>query len=771
MAKYSTTIDIMEDGATYNVILNRWTATFNISTNSSLFYGQVITIAKDGSTIGTVSLDNLGQAVYEAHETGVYTFTLTYQGTPYIQTSTISTEADTTIAVNLNPWTATLSLYTSESSFVGDTVTVTKGGVTVGTAIVGNDGYAYYLAHEAGTYVMTLTHSEKEDYSIELTATTDGGTYSDSITRFASDITLTTTSTEFYSHEITVQYTPVGGTAIVYPATQFDATGSVVYDVHKAGSYRFTVTYVPGSGAATEVYDECVIQIADSGESKSGTINRLTFVMNVSTASTEFTGETLTVYKDNVQIDTLTLPATVDTSVVYTVHHKGTYKFALTYQSTEYSDSVVVNDSGTKNLNISLIIFKIFAVHYSENDSDPDSCTYPEGYDNYGWTPFSMNLSTGVPNYGSWNPSGDNADLVKFIFPRSCMLKYDGTVDYYLNENDETKKEDGTASDVANTSYGGNAMMEWGQDGIIYWKILPDSDNKGWTFIVSNAQKDKDGNPDPDMRPWNHYDCNGNVAAHWYTAKYFGSNINNKVRSISGQSNYVNEDDAAETTKCRANNLTSDIIWDKEVYADWMFIALMCVLLGKSLNTQAKFGYGRCKSSNTSAIGQGTMNGKGMFYGVSNQTSGVKVFGMENYLWGNLCRRIRGLINVSGTVKVKMTHGTQDGTTVSDYNQTGSGYLTVGSIGGTSGGYTSGGGYISAMNITKYGLTPKTISGSDSTYYTDKGFFNNIQTDIAFVCGDWNLAFSIGAFCCYMGNVASFADTSHGAALSCKPLA
>lgn len=451
--------------------------------------------------------------------------------------------------------------------------------------------------------------------------------------------------------------------------------------------------------------------------------------------------------------------ATIAGNVVTATQTTGTATITATIsETTNYASA-----STTISVTASFILLKIFAVHYSENNSDPNSCTYPEGYTNSGWTPFSMNLSTGVPNYGSWNPSGDNADLVKFIFPRSCMLKYDGTVDYYLNENDETKKEDGTASDVANTSYGGNAMMEWGQDGIIYWKILPDSDNKGWTFIVSNAQKDKDGKDDPDMRPWNHYDCNGNVAAHWYTAKYFGSNISSKIRSISGQSNYVNDNDANETTKCRANNTTSNVIWDKEVYADWMFIALMCVLLGKSLNTQAKFGYGRCNSS--SAIGQGTMNGKGMFYGVSDQTSGVKVFGMENILGGNLWRRIRGLINVSGTVKVKMTHGTQDGTTVSDYNQTGSGYLTVGSIGGTSGGY------ISAMNITKYGLTPKTMSGSDSTYYTDGGWFMNNVTNVGRVGGGCDNALLVGAFSCALYGTASDTSPDIGAALSCKPLA
>lgn len=47
------------------------------------------------------------------------------------------------------------------------------------------------------------------------------------------------------------------------------------------------------------------------------------------------------------------------------------------------------------------------------------------------------------------------------IMPRPCMLKFDGKVDYYLNPDDYTLKEDGSPSDVSNTSYDGNAMMEF----------------------------------------------------------------------------------------------------------------------------------------------------------------------------------------------------------------------------------------------------------------------------------------------------------------------
>lgn len=398
-----------------------------------------------------------------------------------------------------------------------------------------------------------------------------------------------------------------------------------------------------------------------------------------------------------------------------------------------------------------------FAFHYSENDSSPASVTYPAGYDNSDYTDtFYVNLSTGVPHYGDWDKTDEKN---KWLFPKPCMLKYDGTVDYYLDENDETKKEDGTASDVANSSYAGNAMVEWGQDGRkLYWKIVPDSDGKGFIFVIASAQVDND------MQPWNHYNCKGEIAEHFYTPIYFGSSDGTRLRSISGGTNYVNNAATAELTLAKANNLTSDEIWNTEVYCDFLLTAMLCILISKSTNSQAKFGYGRCSSSNQSAIGQGTMNGKGMFFGKSDQTSGVKVFGMENP-WGNLWRRIAGLINANGTVKLKLTYGKQDGSTVEGYNTTGSGYISHGTMAGTSGGYTS------HMNITNRGITPETISGSDSTYYCDGAWFNNGQVDYAVVGGSWPNGLHVGCLCVNLSGAVSHAYASRGAALSCKPLA
>ncbi|MFV0552918.1 MAG: hypothetical protein ACK5L6_13510 [Anaerorhabdus sp.] len=393
-----------------------------------------------------------------------------------------------------------------------------------------------------------------------------------------------------------------------------------------------------------------------------------------------------------------------------------------------------------------------YAMHINGRESNPDNMiTYPSGYDNSNFTnPASVNLSTGVFNWGDW----ENA----FFIPRSCMLNYDGTVAYYLNENDETKKEDGTASDVTNMSFAGNAMMEWGQNGyILYWKIVPDADGMGETFIIATAQLDDD------MKPWNHINCKGQVADHFYTPKYFGSSDGTRMRSMSGGANYVNNTAQSELNLAKANNQTADELWNTEVYADWQLISHLLMMMSKSTNTQAKYGYGRCSSSNSSAIGQGTMNKKGMFWGSSDQTSGVKVFGMENW-WGNLWRRIAGYINANGTIKVKMAYGRQDGSTTDKYNMDGTGYVSMGAVAGSSGGY------ISAMTYNQLGAVPKTISGSDSTYFTDGCYFNNSQNNYAFVGGGWGDGLLVGAFYSFLNAAASSASSNRGAALSCKPL-
>ena len=68
---------------------------------------------------------------------------------------------------------------------------------------------------------------------------------------------------------------------------------------------------------------------------------------------------------------------------------------------------------------------KVYGYHIDPEESDPDACvTYLR--DSVGMTPASMGTTTF--DYGSWKDT--------FFMPRPCMMKYNGTLDYYLDEND-----------------------------------------------------------------------------------------------------------------------------------------------------------------------------------------------------------------------------------------------------------------------------------------------------------------------------------------------
>lgn len=291
------------------------------------------------------------------------------------------------------------------------------------------------------------------------------------------------------------------------------------------------------------------------------------------------------------------------------------------------------------------------------------------------------------------------------------MLKTNGQVDYYLNENDLTKKMDGSASDVANVNYDGNAMMEWGNGtDIIWWKIEPDKGNpNSASLYVANYQADKD------FKNLNFIDINGNEKSHFYTPIYNGSlDSNNKLRSISGQTVIKSKTASQEMTYARANGTGYEI----EQYVDRLLINILLIIIGKSTDTQAVFGRG-CNSETTYGesflLKTGTMNSKGLFWGAYDAgEAGVKVFGMENY-YGNQWRRTAGLILANGIAKVKLSPSTKDGSTSTNYNTDGTGYIEIpnSTPSGTNGGY------IKDMLYTALGMFPTVITGSSSTYYPD----------------------------------------------------
>ena len=416
-----------------------------------------------------------------------------------------------------------------------------------------------------------------------------------------------------------------------------------------------------------------------------------------------------------------------------------------------YNYSTVNETSGILCKSYNLFGFKI-----DQNESDPASMiTYIE--DNKDFESAYMDYTTDTFNYGDW------ADVWFIKNLKPCMLRYDGTVDYELDPNDYTKKLDGTASDVANTAYEGNAMV-----GIpkVYWKIVDNGDNTANIYF-------SDKKVDTNFHCWSHIDNNGNEIDYCYMPIYNGSNVNGVLRSISGKTPMKKQTATTEITYAKANNIDSNIIWYTELFNDRMLINLLLLLIGKSTDTQTVFGTGNNNSyvsdSNIGIKNTGTMNTKGLFWGNQDNKSGVKVFGIEHW-YGNIWKRIGGWINDKGIQKIKMTYGQSDGSITDGYNETGSGYISIG--GATPSGTSSAdGGCINKMLITDNGLIPTIANGSATTYYCDGLWFNNSQVNYACVGGASKDTSLVGALSLNLGTLSSRAHLRIGAALSCKPLA
>lgn len=391
----------------------------------------------------------------------------------------------------------------------------------------------------------------------------------------------------------------------------------------------------------------------------------------------------------------------------------------------------------------------VYGWHVNPNISDSyNAVTYLA--DAVGMTPAKMEATTF--DYGSWQ----NA----FFMPKPCMLRYDGTVAYYLDPYDYSKKIDGTPSDVADPDFPGNAMMEWGK---IWYKFAGGSEDGEGYFYVSNRRVDESYNC------WCNIDSKNNETDHFYTAIYNSTLHNGKFRSLSGLA--LTKDNgcgyatgAQEITYCTANNTTSDVEWYTDVYADRILINALLVLIGKSLNTQATFGRGLDTGSEAakSAYITGALNDKGLFYGVTaNGNSGVKTFGMENW-WGCVRRRTAGCVSAAHNYKVKLTYGTADGSTAEGYNSTGNGYISIGTNPSTNG-------YVSKFKYDEYGYMPYEIAGSSSTYYADN-YYQNTATYYLLVGGYSGNGTNAGAFFFNLDHSFSNSNWYVSAALSCKPV-
>lgn len=189
--------------------------------------------------------------------------------------------------------------------------------------------------------------------------------------------------------------------------------------------------------------------------------------------------------------------------------------------------------------------------------------------------------------------------------------------------------------------------------------------------------------------------------------------------------------------------------------------------MGKSTDTQDVFGQGRNSETTygeSFLLKTGTMNSKGLFWGAYDTgEAGVKVFGMENY-YGNQYRRTVGLILANGTAKVKLSPSVKDGSSATNYNTDGTGYIEIPNS--TPSGTNRG--YIRDMLYTALGMFPTVITGSSSTYYPDGCEFNIAIIAFAIFGGTLSEGQRDGAFYVHLNADADSWGWYVGASLSYK---
>jgi hypothetical protein len=210
---------------------------------------------------------------------------------------------------------------------------------------------------------------------------------------------------------------------------------------------------------------------------------------------------------------------------------------------------------------------------------------------------------------------GDWATFPWLQANKPYMVNSDGSPAYRLNENDYTKKENGTDSDVANTDFDGGAFS-WGMK--IYKKEYKAGNDRYVLFRFEKA----DG-----FEPVGFLDPDNNELEGVWIPMFYGSIVDEKMRSTSGLQPVYNKTTAEERTaiqkfSTRAHHLGGPIV---ETLIDLM------TLFAKTTALQSVYGAGNCSGYDASltptmGVKQNAVISGGQFYGTSDEKSLNKIF-------------------------------------------------------------------------------------------------------------------------------------------------
>lgn len=321
---------------------------------------------------------------------------------------------------------------------------------------------------------------------------------------------------------------------------------------------------------------------------------------------------------------------------------------------------------------------------------------------NTNYRKMTPNFASGKVDYGDW------IGMPTIVRNKPAMIKTDGTFGYWLDESDYSKKEDGTASDVANINYDGNAFAWFPA---MWMKITENDSDLEIRFAYEQLDSD-------------YYEvCPTGSEGVWLPMFYGSPDSSGKMRSIantsvlSGKTNSTTTD--VQNTSIKANG------------NDYYFLGgklLDCLTLLQYMWFKTTDSDSVCRGNqdgyDSTAANYGTKDnaivGGGQFYLKNNGTSANKVLHCLPLATYDVWLRNPYWVVDNGAIKVSKDY-TFD-TTGSSYTVTG---LTI-----PSAGYQKELTYVSG-----YGLVPKTTGASSTTYYCDYLHVNASILAVPFALG------------------------------------
>lgn len=315
------------------------------------------------------------------------------------------------------------------------------------------------------------------------------------------------------------------------------------------------------------------------------------------------------------------------------------------------------------------------------------------------------------------------------IFGYKPCIMQNGNVVGYLNPNDFSKYENGSAAPITDSNY--DVMIEFPRRGL----NISTSDNIVTISLTDNPN-------DSNFQYLAHK--RGNVQKDYF---YLGAYVmTNGYKSVSGQSPLVNVNLTNFIDSTHARGASYEIM----AFYQYTYIQALYVLKYGNLNSQQALGQGYV--SGPSAQTTGATNTKGMCYGSSSTTDRVKLFGLEDF-WGNVYQWLSGLYSDSSRSLLTTTDNFGTNISASSWE-----YNVASGVSSNINGWVS-----KVQGGNNSGFVVEKKSGSATTFFCDYGYLRAGYFPV--VGGIWSDGDGAGVFYCNVGSSASDAFSNFGARL------